>query len=666
MKSFVALALLCTVASQSVAQNAPADTISGRVHHIQEIEVTSRKTGSNINGSTPTQTLYDEDLHKLGITNIADAVKKFAGTNVRDYGGIGGMKTVSVRNLGAQHTAVSYDGITVSNTQAGQIDIGRFSLDNVKMLSLSIGQDDDLMQTARHYASAGVLSIETERPSFEYGKDYMLRLKLRGGSFGLVSPSVRYWQKISERTTMSVDGTYMRADGVYPFVLTNGTQKTNEKRYNSDIYSWQGEANWFHVFRDSSELDTKVYYYYSQRGLPGVVILYNTEANERLWDENFFAQTSYKKRFSEFWEMRAHLKYTHSWNRYEDTNVKYENGKQIDVDRQDEYYGSTTIGWHPIKSLSISLAEDLAVNTLKNNINLQPNPVRFSIITALSAKYQIERLTINGNLVNTFITEHVSSGDKPDDRKRLSPSVSLSYRVLTDEALYVRALFKSTYRVPTFNDLYYLRIGNTGLRPEKAREYGIGLTWSMRPQKWLNSLTLTIDGYYNDVTDKIVAFPSTYIWKMANFGKVHITGIDATIAADIPVVKGISISASAAYTLQKAIDLTDETTAYYKSQLPYTPENSGNVSVILDNPWVNIGYSLMVCGKRYSMAQNTAEYKLDPYYEHSITLSHEFRLKKCRLMLNGVIHNITDEQYEIIKYYPMPGRNWELTGTFTF
>ena len=137
MKSFVALELLCTVASQSVAQNAPADTISGRVHHIQEIEVTSRKTGSNINGSTPTQTLYDEDLHKLGITNIADAVKKFAGTNVRDYGGIGGMKTVSVRNLGAQHTAVSYDGITVSNTQAGQIDIGRFSLDNVKMLSLS-------------------------------------------------------------------------------------------------------------------------------------------------------------------------------------------------------------------------------------------------------------------------------------------------------------------------------------------------------------------------------------------------------------------------------------------------------------------------------------------------------------------------------------------------
>lgn len=32
---------------------------------------------------------------------------------------------------------------------------------------------------------------------------------------------------------------------------------------------------------------------------------------------------------------------------------------------------------------------------------------------------------------------------------------------------------------------------------------------------------MTVDGYYNDVTDKIVAFPTTYAWKMANYGKVH-------------------------------------------------------------------------------------------------------------------------------------------------
>ena len=73
-----------------------------------------------------------------GLQNIADAVRRFAGANVKDYGGIGGLKTVSVRSLGATHTAVAYDGVAVSNTQAGQIDIGRFALDDIDMLSLSV------------------------------------------------------------------------------------------------------------------------------------------------------------------------------------------------------------------------------------------------------------------------------------------------------------------------------------------------------------------------------------------------------------------------------------------------------------------------------------------------------------------------------------------------
>ena len=89
-----------------------------------------------------------EDIDRLGIHELSEAVKRFAGANVRDYGGIGGMKTVSVRNLGAQHTAVSYDGLTISNTQAGQIDIGRFSLDNVESVTMAVGNADDMMQTA--------------------------------------------------------------------------------------------------------------------------------------------------------------------------------------------------------------------------------------------------------------------------------------------------------------------------------------------------------------------------------------------------------------------------------------------------------------------------------------------------------------------------------------
>ena len=641
------------------------DTIrTGRIDEVVVTAERSRKT--NIFETIPVQSLSGNDIRQLGLQNIADAVKRMAGTNVKDYGGIGGMKTVSVRNLGAQHTAVSYDGITVSNTQAGQIDIGRFSLDNVGMLSMAIGQGSDIMQTARHYASAALLAIETERPVLDKG-DSRLRLALKGGSWGQLNPSVRWWCQAGENTMTTLDADYMRADGRYPFVLRNGKEKSNEKRNNSDIEQWHGEANVLHKFGDGGSLDTKAYFYHSQRGVPGSVVLYNDNSKERLWDENFFLQTAYKRHIARQWKLAIRAKYTHSWNKYEDTNAKYTNGKKTEVNRQDEYYTSATLGWKPTSWLEMALAEDVAVNKLRTTVNGSPNPLRTTSLTALVSKAKYGRMTIEGNIVMTYATESLTESEKyaikkPEARKKLSPSLSFSYRLLPDEALYVRAMTKSTFRLPTFNDLYYLQIGNTSLRPENAHEYGAGMTWNSRPIGPLRYVALTIDAYYNDVTDKIVAFPSTYIWKMVNFGKAEIKGIDATMGTEVDIAKGYSIVANGSLTWQEAKDKT-EGNATYGSQLPYTPKVSGGLSVMLLTPWVNVGYSATGQGKRYSMAQNTREYQLDGYMEHSLSLSRDFLLGDNMLRLQLTVNNITDKQYEIIKYYPMPGRSVTASAT---
>lgn len=641
------------------------DTIrTGRIDEVVVTAERSRKT--NIFETIPVQSLSGNDIRQLGLQNIADAVKRMAGTNVKDYGGIGGMKTVSVRNLGAQHTAVSYDGITVSNTQAGQIDIGRFSLDNVGMLSMAIGQGSDIMQTARHYASAALLAIETERPVLDKG-DSRLRLALKGGSWGQLNPSVRWWCQAGENTMTTLDADYMRADGRYPFVLRNGKEKSNEKRNNSDIEQWHGEANVLHKFGDGGTLDTKAYFYHSQRGVPGSVVLYNDNSKERLWDENFFLQTAYKRHIARQWQLAIRAKYTHSWNKYEDTNAKYANGKKTEVNRQDEYYTSATLGWKPTSWLEMALAEDMAVNKLRTTVNGSPNPLRTTSLTALVSKAKYGRMTIEGNIVMTYATESLTESEKyaikkPEDRKKLSPSLSFSYRLLPDEALYVRAMTKSTFRLPTFNDLYYLQIGNTSLRPENAHEYGAGMTWNSRPIGPLRYVALTIDAYYNDVTDKIVAFPSTYIWKMVNFGKAEIKGIDATMGTEVDIANGYSIVANGSLTWQEAKDKT-EGNATYGSQLPYTPKVSGGLSVMLLTPWVNVGYSATGQGKRYSMAQNTREYQLDGYMEHSLSLSRDFLLGDNMLRLQLTVNNITDKQYEIIKYYPMPGRSVTASAT---
>ena len=639
-----------------------------RTYGIDEVVVTADKSRrANVFATVPVQSVSGDDMRLMGLQNIADAVKKFAGTNVKDYGGIGGMKTVSVRNLGAQHTAVSYDGITVSNTRAGQIDIGRLSLDNVGMLSMAVGQGSDIMQSARHYASAAILSVETERPHLDKGES-MMRVGLSGGSWGQINPKLRYWQGIGKATTASIDANFMRADGIYPFKLQNGTQVTDERRNNSDIMQWHVEGNVRHDFRDSSRLDVKAYFYHSERGLPGSVILYNDAANERLWDENFFAQTSFETRLGKLWRLAVRGKCTHSWNRYEDENAKYATGKLVQTNRQDEYYLSATIGWKPAAWLDVALAEDLAFNKLHTTVNGSPNPLRTTSLTALAAKAQWGRLTVEGNIVGTLAKETLTESEvyaikTPDDRRKLSPSLSLNFRILPDEALYIRALMKQTFRMPTFNDLYYLQIGNTSLRPENANEYGVGMTWNSRPWGIMKYVALTIDTYYNSVIDKIVAFPSTYVWKMVNFGKVEAKGLDATVGTELQLAEGFALTAMGTLTLQDAKDKTDGS-ATYGSQLPYTPKASGGLSAMLATPWLNIGYSATGQGKRYSMAQNTRQYQLEGYIEHSVSLSHQMDIKRVgRLTLQLTLHNITDKQYEIIKYYPMPGRSITASAT---
>lgn len=642
------------------------DSITGKVHAIPEVGVKGQRVPQRISVGMPVQVLVKSELENLGLQNIADAVRRFAGANVKDYGGIGGLKTVSVRSLGATHTAVAYDGIAVSNTQAGQIDVGRFSLDDVDMLSLSVGQNNDLLQPARLFASAGILSIYSKNPLEGTDKAYTFKGQIKGGSFGLLNPSLTWGQRIAPRTTYTLNGNYLRADGQYPFKLVNGKYTTDEKRKNSDIASWHTEANLYHTLKDSSQLNVKAYYFDSERGLPGSVILYNDQANERLWDRNFFAQARYLKDFSPSWTLQAQAKYNYSWNKYEDTDVKYAGGKQTDINKQQEYYLSAALQWQPNAAFTTSWANDLAINTLSNNLPDNPEPTRYTWLSAFNLRYQWKGLTATGTLVHTLIADDVKQGDRPDNRSRFSPALSLVYRPWQSQSLFLRLMYKDTFRVPTFNDLYYLRMGNTGLHPEKAREYNAGITWSGVPFSFTNYVMLTVDGYYNEVNDKIVALPTTYVWKMMNFGKVRITGADITLRTSIPINRSINLLVTGNYTYQKAIDMTTPGSKNYKDQIPYTPLHNGNASLLVEMPWINIGYTLTSVSERYSLPQNIQENRIDGYTEHALTASRSFQLSNCRLRLQAELTNLTNEQYDIIKYYPMPGRSFRITGSIEF
>ena len=105
-------------------------------HQLREVVVTARKPVEDI---IPAQVLNGDELRRLNSNSVADALRYFSGVQVKDYGGVGGIKTVNIRSMGTNHTGVVYDGVELGNAQNGQIDLGQFSLDNIESLSLYNG-----------------------------------------------------------------------------------------------------------------------------------------------------------------------------------------------------------------------------------------------------------------------------------------------------------------------------------------------------------------------------------------------------------------------------------------------------------------------------------------------------------------------------------------------
>ena len=174
---------------------------------------------------------------------------------------------------------------------------------------------------------------------------------------------------------------------------------------------------------------------------------------------------------------------------------------------------------------------------------------------------------------------------------------------------------------------------------------------------------VTVDAYYNRVSDKLVAYPlhSMYYWTTDNLGRVDITGLDATAT-----VRYEAFSLQLNYTYQHAVDRSDEASKFYGHQIAYTPRHSGGGSARWESRWVNFGATAMVVGERYCRMQNNDETRMPAYCDLGLEADREFDLRWGTIRLQVQVLNLLDVQYEVVRSYPMMGRNYRLKIMYEF
>ena len=653
-----AVLLLCILVPFAAAFSQQPSRLDS-LQEVEEIEVYGRRPLAT------SQTLRGADLQALSTTSVADALKYFSGVQIKDYGGLGGLKTINVRSMGAQHVGVYVDGIRITNAQNGTVDLGKFSLSSMESVSLYNANKLDNCQSASEYASGATVYMRTRRPTHD-----SLSVQLRRASFStyLAKANAQFaWRGWSG----FVDGEWCKSEGDYPFRYHSEYEDTIGRRANSDIRYGRIEGALF-----KGGFSSHLYYYDSERGCPGGIVrrLSDKYINVgREWDRDFFVQASYQQEFWGHHRVKANAKYTNEYLRYCTNYPENQNTARVDNHyRQEDVYGALCYGYMPWSWLSLSTSYDVRYSKLRADLKRFDHVFRLDQKEVLAAQMNLHGIQAAVSLLHQHLHDftfvHAGAADPLD---RWTPAFSLAYTINPGRArneLTMRAWYKKIFRAPTLNDLYYTQVGNRNLQPEYTKQWNLGIEYHSTLLVTHHSpltISLQADIYQNKIENRIVCLPlkGTYTWTMMNYGYTFCQGLNAT--STIRYALGDwQFSLLGSLTWQRDVNRTDpDDEDTYDKPICYSPTLSHSITAMAMWKGASLTVSHLYVGERmWSYAD--PEDMLEPYHNIDAKLSYCTTIGRTSVGACLEVIDLLDEQYEHIPRYPMPGRNYKLTLSF--
>ena len=207
--------------------------------------------------------------------------------------------------------------------------------------------------------------------------------------------------------------------------------------------------------------------------------------------------------------------------------------------------------------------------------------------------------------------------------------------------------FSRNYRVPTFNDLYWVGSGNPDLKPENSYQGEIGNQFSYK------KFRLTLTAYGMKISDMIRWLPNnTGNWSPLNTDKVSIYGAEALLGWHKKSRNhSFDFSGTYAYT----VSLDDAT----NKQLFYVPYHKLTSSISYSYKKFGSYVQLLYTGEVFTTSDNNPKYILDDYAISNLGVDYNFS-KKNVFKIGFKVANLWNENYETLPNRFMPGRNLTL------
>jgi len=631
---------------------------------LKVVEVLSKKDSilkiTVLNSSVPHYILTKDKLNELSAKDIGDALKYIPGTYIKDYGGIGGIKTVSYRSLGAGHTNVEIDGVILPNTQTAAINLSQFDVFSISKLEMSSGQVQNHYSTASSYVKSNLISIYSNLFDLPIKK---INIKLMGNisSINAYQGALFFQQKLSKHLSFGLQSLYQFGNGTYNFNIQNIDSTYSAERQDSDLQNIKIKGA-FTYHKNKLKFQLNSNYTDNKQKLPGAVVLYNPYNDQSLktitLNSTFTGQ--YKTKTIAI-----------------GTNVFIQNNQTIYRDNHylnaagylENQYVNKTIGGGFIFNKFLKFeTQRLFIGSDFKQANLTGDqfgnsPIRKNINSVIGFSKWLWKIKLQANLNHQYIYDKTPNNYR--EISHFSPFISLAYIPFKKNKFRIRSHYKNNYRLPSFNDLYYNAIGNSNLKAENAKSFNIGLTYGISIKT--RTFETTLDIYQNNIEDKIVAIPTKNLfnWSMQNIGNVLSRGADISFLYAYKK-KHISFLFSTSQSYNYSIDVTEKTSLTYEHQIPYTPKYNASYTSTFGYKKNNLSLSLIHTGNRYVLNENIPFNTLEGFIDLGIGISRTFKLKNQSIYSKLQIANILNTNYEVIKSFPMPGRHFNLKIVYIF
>ena len=591
----------------------------------------------------------DKIQNKLA-SDLGQILSLLPGLQVKNYGDVGGLKTVSFRSLGAGHTALVQDYSSVSTTQSGQADLSSFPVDFIEQLEL-IALSPTRTQIPIHAKLAGVV-VNVESVHAYVGTNVRnLILGLQAGSFDQYEGYLML-QKRSPKWAGTLSGKIRSYGGSYPYTYLNGNTRIEDRRKNNSLLEYFGTASIRFSPTKNHQFQLRISGNEYKKDLAGAVIFYNSNTAQYL--NGYGLNGSLNHRYSKNkWDVFSSVNYQKNNLQYLDSTYLNSLGYLDQRFYSDQFDFQSQAAYAITKDLEILIGSSFISEELKGK-SLVGAPYRNTSESILGIEWKaIGKILVQLGAQGVF--------EKRDTLKQnqwnLLPALSWSFDLGSKNKIGI--VYRYTCRQPTFNELYYRQIGNTKLRTEKAHVASLRYELVLLLRKGISQTM--IQPFYSYVYDKILAVPTKnlFIWSIQNIGISDAMGVEFTQFIQKKITNH-TLGARINYTFQYARDISDPESQTYKDILSYSPLHSGSLE--LDYSWKKIGFFVLTSylGERYAMNQNIPSNLLEAYLLLDAGASYTQQLKKSEFTLRFSVNNITNRQYSYINYFVMPGTHFNI------